>query len=53
MTHVERLGALVRYLDFLAALAVASQVQLGCLPRGIWGTKTLWGRVVTHPGDQP
>ncbi|HET6548763.1 MAG TPA: phosphosulfolactate synthase [Solirubrobacter sp.] len=27
-------------------------VQLECLRRGIWGTKSLWGRVVTYPGDQ-
>jgi hypothetical protein len=25
-------------------------VQLECLRRGIWGAKSLWGRVVTHPG---
>ena len=25
-------------------------VQLECLRRGIWGTKNLWGRVVTYPG---
>ena len=25
-------------------------VQLECLRRGIWGTKSLWGRVVTFPG---
>lgn len=25
-------------------------VQLECLRRGIWGTKSLWGRVVTYPG---
>jgi phosphosulfolactate synthase (CoM biosynthesis protein A) len=24
-------------------------VQLECLHRGIWGTKSLWGRVVTYP----
>ena len=24
-------------------------VQLECLRRGIWGTKSLWGRVVTYP----
>jgi hypothetical protein len=23
-------------------------VQLECLPAGIWGTKSLWGRVVTY-----
>ncbi|MGH2841997.1 MAG: phosphosulfolactate synthase [Solirubrobacteraceae bacterium] len=26
-------------------------VQLACLRRGIWGTKSLWGRVVTYPGS--
>ena len=25
-------------------------VQLECLRRGIWGTKSLWGRVVTYRG---
>jgi phosphosulfolactate synthase (CoM biosynthesis protein A) len=25
-------------------------VQLECLRRGIWATKSLWGRVVTYPG---
>ena len=25
-------------------------VQLECLRRGIWGTKSLWGRVVRYPG---
>jgi hypothetical protein len=25
-------------------------VQLECLRRGVWGTKSLWGRVVTYPG---
>jgi phosphosulfolactate synthase (CoM biosynthesis protein A) len=24
-------------------------VQLECLRRGIWGTKSPWGRVVTYP----
>jgi hypothetical protein len=24
-------------------------VQLECLRRGIWGTKSLWGRVTTYP----
>ena len=24
-------------------------VQLECLRRGIWGTKSLWGRIVTYP----
>jgi len=28
-------------------------VQLECLRRGIWGTKSLWGRVVTYRGDTP
>jgi phosphosulfolactate synthase (CoM biosynthesis protein A) len=27
-------------------------VQLECLRAGIWGTKTLWGRVVTYRGSQ-
>jgi len=27
-------------------------VQLECLRRGIWGTKSLWGRVVTYPGAE-
>jgi phosphosulfolactate synthase (CoM biosynthesis protein A) len=27
-------------------------VQLECLRRGIWGTKSLWGRVVTYPGGE-
>jgi len=26
-------------------------VQLECLRRGIWGTKSLWGRVVTYGGN--
>jgi phosphosulfolactate synthase (CoM biosynthesis protein A) len=26
-------------------------VQLECLRRGLWGTKSLWGRVVTYPGE--
>jgi phosphosulfolactate synthase (CoM biosynthesis protein A) len=26
-------------------------VQLDCLRRGIWGTKSLWGRVMTYPED--
>ncbi len=26
-------------------------VQLECLRRGIWGTKSLWGRVVTYPAE--
>jgi len=26
-------------------------VQLECLRRGIWGTKSLWGRVATYPGE--
>jgi phosphosulfolactate synthase (CoM biosynthesis protein A) len=26
-------------------------VQLECLRRGIWGTKSLWGRVVTYPEE--
>jgi phosphosulfolactate synthase (CoM biosynthesis protein A) len=26
-------------------------VQLECLRRGIWGTKSLWGRVVTYGGE--
>ena len=25
-------------------------VQLECLRSGVWGTKSLWGRVVTYPG---
>ena len=25
-------------------------VQLEALRRGIWGTKSLWGRVLTYPG---
>ena len=25
-------------------------VQLECLRSGVWGTKGLWGRVVTYPG---
>jgi hypothetical protein len=25
-------------------------VQLECLRRGIWGTKSLWGRVLTYSG---
>jgi phosphosulfolactate synthase (CoM biosynthesis protein A) len=25
-------------------------VQLECLRRGIWGTKSLWGRAVTYRG---
>jgi phosphosulfolactate synthase (CoM biosynthesis protein A) len=25
-------------------------VRLECLRRGIWGTKSLWGRFVTYPG---
>jgi hypothetical protein len=25
-------------------------VQLECLRRGIWGTKSLWGRVLTYKG---
>jgi phosphosulfolactate synthase (CoM biosynthesis protein A) len=25
-------------------------VQLGCLRSGIWGTKSLWGRVFTYKG---
>jgi phosphosulfolactate synthase (CoM biosynthesis protein A) len=28
-------------------------VQLECLRPGIWGTKNLWGRVVTYPGRGP
>jgi phosphosulfolactate synthase (CoM biosynthesis protein A) len=28
-------------------------VQLECLRRGIWGTKSLWGRVLTYRGDTP
>jgi phosphosulfolactate synthase (CoM biosynthesis protein A) len=27
-------------------------VQLECLRRRIWGTKSLWGRVVTYPGGE-
>jgi hypothetical protein len=27
-------------------------VQLECLRRGSWGTKSLWGRVVTYPGGE-
>jgi phosphosulfolactate synthase (CoM biosynthesis protein A) len=27
-------------------------VQLESLPRGNWGTKSLWGRVVTYPGSE-
>src|SRR5512138_1986323 len=27
-------------------------VQLECLRSGIWGTKSLWGRVVTYRGDR-
>lgn len=26
-------------------------VQLECLRRGIWGTKSMWGRVVTYPEE--
>ena len=26
--------------------------ELECLRRGIWGTKSLWGRVVTYPGSR-
>jgi len=26
-------------------------VQLECLRRGLWGTNSLWGRVVTFPGE--
>jgi phosphosulfolactate synthase (CoM biosynthesis protein A) len=26
-------------------------VQLECLRRGIWGTKSLWGRVVRYPEE--
>jgi len=26
-------------------------VQLECLRRGIWGTKSLWGRVITYDGE--
>jgi hypothetical protein len=26
-------------------------VQLECLRRGIWGTKSLWGRVLTYKGS--
>ena len=25
-------------------------VQLECLRRGIWGTKSLWGRILTYKG---
>lgn len=28
-------------------------VQLECLRAGIWGTKSLWGRVLTYETDQP
>jgi phosphosulfolactate synthase (CoM biosynthesis protein A) len=28
-------------------------VQLECLRRGIWGTKSLWGRVLTYRGSSP
>jgi phosphosulfolactate synthase (CoM biosynthesis protein A) len=28
-------------------------VQLECLRSGIWGTKSLWGRVVTYKGSNP
>jgi phosphosulfolactate synthase (CoM biosynthesis protein A) len=27
-------------------------VQLECLRSGIWGTKSLWGRVVTYPAEE-
>jgi len=27
-------------------------VQLECLRRGIWGTKDLWGRVITYKGER-
>lgn len=28
-------------------------VELECLRAGIWGTASLWGRVVTYAGDEP
>ncbi len=28
-------------------------VQLECLRQGIWGTKSLWGRVLTYGGHEP
>lgn len=28
-------------------------VQLECLRRGIWGTKSLWGRVLAYKGAPP
>jgi phosphosulfolactate synthase (CoM biosynthesis protein A) len=28
-------------------------VQLECLRRGIWGTASLWGRVLTYQPDSP
>jgi phosphosulfolactate synthase (CoM biosynthesis protein A) len=27
-------------------------VQLECLRSGIWGAKSLWGRILTYPGEQ-
>lgn len=28
-------------------------VQLECLRSGLWGTKSLWGRVLTYKGQAP
>jgi hypothetical protein len=33
-----------------ASSAVGQIVQLECLRSGIWGTASLWGRVVTYKG---
>jgi hypothetical protein len=37
-----------RYLEDLFEMMGAYVVQLECLRAGIWGTKSLWGRVVTY-----
>jgi hypothetical protein len=45
-TQVEELGAFVS-----GAGGATTPAELECPRRGIWGTKSLWGRVVTYPGE--
>ena len=55
-THWHPLRTSCRYIKTLGASANlfvdhSQVVQLECLRRGIWGTKSTWGRVLTYQPD--
>lgn len=47
MTQIEELATFVVQTTFVDHSQI---VQLECLRSGIWGTKSLWGRVLTYKG---